>query len=271
MKWIVFCLFSFSSAAFADLSQNAASFTAFEMLNPILPDSIPTTQLKKGRWDFKIVPAYLTYEEDEQSAGGRTFQELDGWGGGLASTYSFSNHWGVSMMAVGFSADGEGVIFDNVAETFGENEASGFGGIAALIYDPFNKGDKSSFRLPLTFGIGYFSLEQEATHADAGGSLTSTRKLDSLSITLGLAAQFAVLNWLQVSPFVMLSEPLDDATDECTATGTATCPTLQSVSKNVGTMGVELTYIPWQLGFSYVPQIGEASAITLKWQFSAGD
>jgi len=259
-----------AQSAYAALELTQASFASFELASSLMPSLVSTKKMAAGKWDFVVAPSYLTYSEDRPSTtpGAQpSYQKMTGFGGAIALHHSITQKFGINILGLGYAAAGDGKIYSTVKSGYGENKASGWGASIGFTYDPFND-QNSAFRLPVFLGVGFLSVLQEATAQEGPDSLTSTAQLNAPAVTLGLAPQWELTSWLQITPFALVSMPLADSTDACTAAGSATCPTLTPVNKDVGTVGVDLKFIPLDLSLNYIPKLGQASAYALKWETS---
>lgn len=270
----VFCLsFIFSTMGLAQgLSQQGSKFAAFKAAGALVPHSFPTTRMKKGRVDLKFVPALLSFEHEEQGAGGRQFQDMDGIGYALGTTYGLSDEWGLGLMALGFSMDGTGTTMNSSTGQFGSDEAKGHVVTLSGIYDPFIGGDED-FHMPLMLGLSYLNLEETSSITSGSSSITSNRELSDLGFSLGIMAQWTLGKWFRLSPFAFMAQPMSDVTDTCTATGpSASCPTtLTSVSKGTEGAGLDINIRPWNFSFQYLAPVSGMSSIAVKWETSFGE
>ena len=259
----------------SSLSNDQAGEAAEQFASNMTSHLFSSTPLLKGRWDFRIVPVHLSYTEDSGSLPTPTHQALTGWGAAFGGSYSMTDHWSLNVLAFGFSASGNGVIYNSQTNSFGSDSATGLCGSFAVAWDRFNEPERfKHFKMPILLGVGYYSLNQASQATSTNATMTVNRTLNSPVVTIGISPQVTFLKDYQIAASVLTSQPLQQTTDSCSYTGNTFCssvnhPDLDSVTA----AGIEFKYIPLNLAIAYsYPILGSefVTSISLKWEVKFG-
>jgi len=261
-----------------------------QSLGAVMSQSVLTYPLRGGVFQSKLVPSYITSNGDErQPNGGGFYSKMSGWGLTTAMTYGFTDHWGVSLLAGYTNINGDRTLSfrDNngtliVAPPARLNGAGstapmlitaghGYGLVAtaSAIWDHWT-GD--GFRLPVYLGGGVMSISEQADHAGYG--VKRVADVTSPALLVGLAPSFNIWKFRAVTYF-MVTAALNPGTgsiiDYNPQTGAVNnktnFPLVGGLDSAFPIAGLELTYRPWGLGFTYAPDVaGEgAQSYGLKW------
>lgn len=248
-----------------------------EMLGQAMSRGVITYPIFKRQWQVKLSPAYVTAKDTRTGQ----WNDLDGYGLTAAATRGLSAHWSAGLM-LGYTQvkgprsfllrapDGQELqtLKDRNAIR-ADDDGKGFIAVATAIWDHWT-GD--NFRLPVYMGIGYMDLEETADDKVRG--LRHSGKTSSPLVAIGAAPAFNVYKGLRFTTYLMMAMPTDagkgEIVDYNPATGRVNSRVGYSqesdpIESGVPIMGVELTYVPWGLGFGYTPPIEGATAYSLKW------
>ncbi len=264
--------------------------TQEQSLGNLLGYGFPVNPMKKGVLEFRIAPAFLRYKD----MGSSSQINLSGWGAASAVTYGISDHWGFGFFVGGETMrgtrnfnptpPGSAAVFSSlkIGCTVGQQcdrvagDSSGRGIVLAgsVIYDPM-RGER--FRLPISFGLGYVNVKETGDNSSVG--FRRVGELKSPAIFFGIAPQFKVWKF-RVTTFAFSFGAKDNATGYVEDYDPATGGTINKHeyaetgddTNSVKQMGIDFTYMPWGLGFTYIPDYGEgASSYSVKWAARFGD
>jgi len=257
-------------------------------LASILSYGIPTDPLHQGTWVLKVSPGYVVNQDNTDQS---TMVDMKGWGGAAAATYAFTDHLGLAFIAGGNHISGSRgldsggssgpiALFPGVnpgGPLNGQSTGSGFLGAVSVIWDHWS-GD--GFRLPVFAGLSYLDLTETVDDTTAGVKRVGVNHTPGAY--LGLVPQFNILK-VRVAPFLTYSMGFQNVNTTLTSYDPATGATFKQMSfvdthlneesRNVHTAGVSFSYIPWGMGFTYIPsQINPGiSAYTLTWSKRFGE
>lgn len=221
---------------------------------------IPIQPLKKERWEVRLAPSYVLYDYNYSSDpyypandDYETFGKLKGGGLGVAATYGIKAHHGISLIAAFATSTGKELHWgpgsgpqlaneSGVLESTFEGDQKGSGVMLAAtgVYDPFTKPD--GFRLPIIYGLSFFSAESSIAHPS--GSPSVKGKLQSAGTAFGIAPSFRAGDF-RIIPFYFIAEPFDDSDVTYDPPRNAPLDTLSAE-----TFGIDINYLPANLGFT---------------------
>lgn len=167
--------------AFAD--SNAAGVEE-ALFNSFTAYGFPTTPMEEGRFNFKVVPSYWTFDGESKVVYTNEKDKLSGGGFAISGTYALNNHWGITGIAVYYAGSGTGPLHnagkpgqlppgrigsqlqcgipacppDPPVPSTNQN-VNGVAGTLGITYDPFS--DPEGFRLPMFIGTGFFHFVRE--------------------------------------------------------------------------------------------------------------
>jgi len=281
---LTFCAVIFYSAPLA-LAVGEPHSTTAEGLNQALSRGVVPYPIHKGERQRKIALTFL--DVDLKALQKQRVVKQDGWAFTGAITYGLSEHWGIGFTGAYCKLSGPHSLnnygsphrhtpfnspklpYDKTVMGDGSGEA--YAGLVSLIWD-YRTGDK--FRLPIYFGTGYMSVKARAENRQLG--LKVTGEVHSAVLHWGFAPSFNLSKFRTVL-FFMRAEPLDPGKGEIVdynpTTGEVNNRAESKLSsggflpKDAGlaALGLEFTYKPWGLGFTYIPPREGASAYGLKW------
>ena len=251
------------------------------MLSTLFCYAMPTNPLRKGQKEIKLVPTYLVGDNPRSAPPGGAKadpyqvrnEKVSGMGWAGVFVWGFSEHLGISVLGAGMSESGTidsefSSPYPSDRNSFrkGKHTGSGYVGAASFIYDPF---DGEGFRLPLMLGLSMNSYSGEVKAKNASGEpLGEKGSNQAPGILFGVTPQFN-LGGFRAAPFLIVSMFGDNTastqTKYLSSTGPATKVQRSIKSDTVGSVGIDLTYRPWGLGFSYIPDFSGVTAYTFKW------
>jgi len=271
-----------------------------QALSAVMSRSVLTYPLRAGVFQTKFAPSYVTNNSQDSSnvnngpnpnIDGRFSNKMSGYGMTTALTYGFTDHWGVSFLA-GYTnisgsrtlsfRDNNGTLIVtppakvNSATNNGNNAINGAAGqghgIVAIVSAIWDHWEGDGFRLPVYLGSGVMSISEQADAAGYG--MKRTGDVMSPSLLVGMAPSMNLWKFRAVSYF-MLATALIPGTgsiiDYDPRTGAVNSktnfPLVGGLDSAFPIAGVEFTYRPWGLGFTYAPDVmGEgAQSYGLKW------
>lgn len=251
------------------------------MLSTVFCYAMPMSPLRKGHKELKLVPSYLVGNNPRSAPPGGMkadpFQvrneKISGMGWAGVFVWGFSEHLGMSVLGAGMSESGtidSEYVFpypsDRNSYREGKQTGSGYVGAASFIYDPFGG---EGFRLPLMLGLSMNSYSGEVRATNAGGEpLGEKGSNQAPGILFGVSPQFNFGDF-RAAPFLIVSMFGDNTKASqikyLSSTGPAEKTQIKIKSDTVGNVGIDLTYRPWGLGFSYIPDFSGVTAYTFKW------
>lgn len=264
-------LFSCSSAHAGGIPNDVG-----KALGIILSYGVPVDPMHAGEWSLNLSPGYIVNQD--KSGQGQSI-DMKGWGAAGALTHAFTDHWGVALIFGGAGISGNTDISpsDDAGAGFfgftpGQSSAHGSGRAilvaASLVWD-FRSGD--GFRLPVSAGLSFESLKETAEYAPLGYKTEST--LDSPGLYFGVAPQFTVWK-LRLVPFLAYSRAFSVPRVKMNKPGAelafdATAGASED-GRQTHAFGLAVQYTPWNLGFTYVPDLEGITAFTLRWSRKFG-
>jgi hypothetical protein len=254
----------------------------------VMSRSVLTYPMREGVFQTKFAPSYVTVNGDTRSPnGGGMYNKMAGYGMTAAVTYGFTDHWGVSLLAgytnisgersVSFRDNSGALIMTPPAKVGGVNAPQLIGagqghGIVATVSAVWDHWEGDGFRLPVYAGGGIMSISEQADHAGFG--IKRSADVTSPAILVGAAPSFNIWKFRAVTYF-MLTAALNPGTgsivDYNPANGVTNTRTNYALVGGLDSAfpiaGIELTYRPWGVGFTFAPDIdGEgAQSYGLKW------
>jgi hypothetical protein len=259
---------------------------AVDVLSSLMPKALPTRPMEKGQSVFSVAPATFKQDYDKtytSVSGGElqtfgVYQKAKGWAGALSYSRAYSNKFGLAVVAGAMSAEGTmrqrpfGPGGTGARMPLSSQFYSGNGDDSAkvvslnAIYDPY--GNKPDFRLPIVFGLAAMQMSGSyeipfVSDINSGswavgtqGVMTNKYSVVSPGYFIAIAPQFTT--WLfRWSPFAFAAAPLkklEFGTDTLNrSTGVTTSETDTSDAGTIANYGIELTFTPINLSFSYIP------------------
>lgn len=255
--------------------------TLREMLAQAMSRGAITYPAYKGQWQLILAPAYVKAQDSRKGLS----NDLNGYGFTAAATYGLSRHWTAGFMAgyakvrgprtFGISpADSNGYHAPLATTKLGTapggyDRGAGVMTFMSAIWDHWT-GD--NFRLPVTMGVGYLSLEENADNPSIG--LKHYGEVRSPAVAVGAAPAFNLGRLFRLTSYLIVVQPLNAGeghiVDYNPSNGVENRRLDYSrdsapMETMVPIFGIDLTYRPWGLGFSYIPAIEGATAYSLKW------
>jgi hypothetical protein len=262
-----------------------------QALGAVMSRGVLSDPLRENTYQSKLTVSSVTNNSTDSSCpncvgSGAFANDMKGDGYTAALTYGISNHWGASFLA-GYTnisgsrtlslRDDSGALIIATPARMSSNsnvkgaDGSGKGYVATVnaIWD-YWEGDQ--FRVPVYFGAGMMSVSEEADSTLYG--IKRTADFISSTILVGIAPTITTDNF-STSFFFMVVDALNPGTGTINdyrlnnKTEFALAGGLESAFPIAG---IEFTYRPWNLGFSYSPDITRegAKSIGFKWSMDWG-
>ena len=264
----------------ASVIQSPGQFASKRAANLLLSQTFPTNPMKVGRLNVKAVPTYLSYSKQENyPAVEPVKQSLTGAGLAVSLDYTaLENDWGrfgFGFLGVYFRQKGDKLGFvlqaagQPTVDVSGDETSEGAVLAATGNWDPTGKDRR--FHLPMIFGFSYQKLKDKAAaegpiaaaYGPPGASGTyraaNSHKINSPGVLFGISPQFEAGRLFRISPFGIVSYLFKDQASYNTLVNTATGQEYQPFHKTqkklLSAVGVNLTYIPWNLGATLIPPL----------------
>lgn len=264
-----------------------------QSLGAVMSRSVLTYPMREGVFQSKLAPSYVTVHGDtRKSTGWGFYSNMEGSGLTAALTYGFTDHWGVSALAgytnisgdrsVSFRDNSGTLLMTPPAKAGGVNDPPAIGaghghGLVATVSAVWDHWSGDGFRLPFYVGGGFMSIYSQADLPGIG--IKRVADNTSPAVLAGLSPSFNIWKFRAVTYF-MITAALDPGTGSITdydpRTGAVNSKTSFPLTGGLDSAfpiaGVELTYRPWGLGFTYAPDVqGEgAQSYGLKWSHEWG-
>lgn len=257
-------------------------------LGAILSYGVPTDPIHPGEWRVKVSPGYIINKDQSDSFNAGKI-DMKGWGASAAVTRGLSDHWGAAFVVGGNAMTGRTPVTNSMNDNINQNARTLFGlanayasgetsshgvlAAASLIWDYWT-GD--GFRLPILVGLGYLDMTETSDYKAGGAKVMGT--LSSPSVYLGIVPQFNVWK-VRVAPFVTFSDALSASHVKLTSYNPSTGATIKTLdlvdsvnsdNRQTHTLGVAFNYIPWGLGFTYIPNTEGITAYTITYNRKFG-
>ena len=272
--------FSFFDLARSDVYSDSGS-PSLRLLNAFFAGSFPDTELKKGRVTWSLSPSLINFATTAENKTKFRDQNLTGFGLSTRALYTlFENEignfgLGASLLYFNGHGDGSNVFIGSNNSTGLPGKASAQGEALSLfaIMDLFKK--SQDFSLPMFLGVSYISVEDHVltqTYVDpssnpsgfSGSIYTKSQShFKGGCVVAGISPQFnlnedfrlrgvGIFNFRFSDPNITVESNL----------GTSTSQTYDLPGEILGAIGAEVTYLPWNLGFSWVPDMITEGAST---------
>jgi hypothetical protein len=262
-----------------------------QAMGAVMSRGVLSDPLRENTYQSKITVSSVTNNNTDSSCAnctgsGAFTNDMKGDGFTAALTYGFSNHWGASILA-GYTSisgtrtlslrDDSGALIITPPARMGTNanvngaDGSGKGYVATVnaIWD-FWEGDQ--FRLPVYFGAGIMSVSEQADSTLYG--VKRTADFVSSTLLVGIAPTITTDNF-STSFFFMVVNALNPGSgtiNDYRLNTRADFALAGGLESAFPIAGIEFTYRPWNLGFSYSPDITRegAKSIGFKWSTEWG-
>lgn len=272
-----------------------------QAMGAVMSRGVVSDPLRENTYQGKVSFSSVTNNSADSSCAGCTSSnsftftnDMKGDGFAATLTYGFSNHWGVSVLA-GYTnisgtrslslRDNNGALIVTPPTrmvTSGNADAAdgnvngavgkGKGYVATVnaIWDYREEGDQ--FHLPIMLGVGVMSVSEEADSTVY--QIKRTADFISPTVLVGIAPAIATENF-STAFFFMMEVALNSGTGtiEDYRLNTKTEFSLAGGHDSAFPIaGVEFSYRPWNLGFSYTPDLTRegARSIGVKWSSEWG-